>query len=349
MKQDSGSRIIYLDLVRAVAIICMVWLHCGTFFRVTDIFVHMFHMPVFFMLSGYLINADKDFVIFLKRKSQTLLIPYFFWGSLLYVLWSFIYWLINSKEDIVPFTKFIYSIFYDNAMTSPYACVQWFFTALFFANALFYCVLRMSKGVRTRIIMLTVILFGIGSLMYFLPFRLPLSIDVSFMAAAFIGTGYLIKDLKPKAYLYPILMLVIAALFFINICHWNMRTLDYGMPVLYFIGSSSFSYLVICICKLICDKVPQKALEPFLFIGRNSIWFLIINQFYIRLFNIIFKRLELNVPGCMTAVITIILIIPTILLGNKYLGWTIGKFNQARSNQKHKNQSRGACSNHQSG
>lgn len=45
-----------------------------------DFFIHAFHMPMFFFVSGYVFRERRGSMFdLLKTKVQTLLIPYFFW------------------------------------------------------------------------------------------------------------------------------------------------------------------------------------------------------------------------------------------------------------------------------
>lgn len=71
------GRIEYVDIFRAFGIILMVMGHIG-FGEKFDLFIHAFHMPMFFFISGFLFKNDSlPFVIFLRKKAKSLLLPYF--------------------------------------------------------------------------------------------------------------------------------------------------------------------------------------------------------------------------------------------------------------------------------
>ena len=71
-----------IDFMKGIAIICMVLGHCA--FPGTA-FIYLFHMPVFFMISGYLWNDKNAENIqsvksFLLRKIKTLWLPFVQWN-----------------------------------------------------------------------------------------------------------------------------------------------------------------------------------------------------------------------------------------------------------------------------
>lgn len=82
MKKSISNRIIYLDVVKFLAI----WMVCiGHSYSLVDMskasilynWIYSFHMPLFMMLCGYfsLKSYDKPIVLFLKQKSTQLLLP----------------------------------------------------------------------------------------------------------------------------------------------------------------------------------------------------------------------------------------------------------------------------------
>lgn len=82
------KRIEEIDIVKALAIICMVVGHSGAPF--TD-FVYLFHMAVFFIASGFFYkNSSSDslqgMIELIIRKMKQLWIPYFVWNMIFTIL-----------------------------------------------------------------------------------------------------------------------------------------------------------------------------------------------------------------------------------------------------------------------
>lgn len=83
MKRDEK-----IDIMKGLAILLMVMGHSGFLF--TD-FIYLFHMAVFFMISGYLfslrkVTTVKEITPFIWRKVKGIWWPYFLWNALYTVL-----------------------------------------------------------------------------------------------------------------------------------------------------------------------------------------------------------------------------------------------------------------------
>lgn len=80
-----------LDIIKGIGIILMVLGHSG--FPFTH-FIYLFHMALFFMVSGYLWDykkclSIKTYIQFVKRKMKTLYLPY--------VIANYIFTLLNNS------------------------------------------------------------------------------------------------------------------------------------------------------------------------------------------------------------------------------------------------------------
>ena len=72
---DEKARIDYIDVFRALGIILMIMGHIkfGGYF---DKWIHAFHMPMFFFVSGWFFNRKQNVGRQILKKTRTLLIPY---------------------------------------------------------------------------------------------------------------------------------------------------------------------------------------------------------------------------------------------------------------------------------
>ena len=81
-----SKRIEYLDIAKGLGILLVVLGHND--FEVISVFVqrliYSFHMPLFFFLSGYFLNAAIPFFEFVKKRFNSLLKPYLFTIFLIY-------------------------------------------------------------------------------------------------------------------------------------------------------------------------------------------------------------------------------------------------------------------------
>ncbi|WP_405305275.1 acyltransferase [Methanobrevibacter sp.] len=99
----SKTRIFYLDELRALAIIGIIFCHVSVSFVYSNMGSSLlyisaffdcfrdFSIPIFVMISGaLLLNREDSFKDFFKRRLSRLLIPFFFWVAI-YVIYSFVY------------------------------------------------------------------------------------------------------------------------------------------------------------------------------------------------------------------------------------------------------------------
>ncbi|SOD99816.1 acyltransferase family protein [Spirosoma fluviale] len=89
---NPNERFIYIDRLKGVAIVLVVIGHIIQFNTVESSqnvlfgIIYSFHMPLFMFISGYLAQKTvkdsiyNNYLLFLKKKAQSLLIPYFVWS-----------------------------------------------------------------------------------------------------------------------------------------------------------------------------------------------------------------------------------------------------------------------------
>lgn len=89
-RKDIYHRIEWIDQCKAYAIFAMVFAHCGGRMvnadAQTDHWIHLWHMPLFFIVSGMVLNEKKwmgwsNYGRFVKSRLKTLILPFLFWGT----------------------------------------------------------------------------------------------------------------------------------------------------------------------------------------------------------------------------------------------------------------------------
>ena len=81
----SKDRIIWLDIAKGIAIILMVIGHSSIPQSLSN-FIWSFHMPLFFIASGWCTNWDNDgFGVFTLRKTKLLLIPFVIYSCIVLI------------------------------------------------------------------------------------------------------------------------------------------------------------------------------------------------------------------------------------------------------------------------
>lgn len=321
----SNRRLDFIDLAKCFGIFTMVWCH-GMVTQNVDIWVHGFHMPLFFLLSGWCFSVKRNprLLPFLKSRVSSLIIPYVFWSVVLYAGWQLFY-LVTDPTKTVPLKTLCYSLFYNNAMVSPYCAVQWFLTCMFFTQLLGWGILKLTKEKPLPTAFWCVGLGLAGWLMGYLPFRLPLSLDVAFSATCFLLIGWLLGQIKnQKRLLHPLMGVVGVGLgswlIFVN-GYVNMRVISFANPLLFYIAATIFTLGVLSLCRLVCH---QPWCKPLLWIGKNTLAILMLNQVFM-------QTLKLLVPTTnpwvwfVLALTAILAMVPFILLCNRLLPFSVGR------------------------
>ncbi len=146
---QTRERVAWVDIAKGLTMLCIVFGHLmvDTF---TQSLVYAFHVPTFFLLSGYCFNGNLPFLKFVSKKIKRIMIPYFTFGLLaivIYLLYGrlthtetqtvaqcFLGLIIgNGKSDMMEFNKHI-----------------WFLPCLFVMTVIFYGVSRLVDRIVSR-------------------------------------------------------------------------------------------------------------------------------------------------------------------------------------------------------
>ena len=126
-----------LDIAKGIGIFLVVWGHANG--PKSDI-IGQFHMPLFFFISGMLFDDEGKISDYIKRKGNSLLIPFWRWNLFLFPLFYILYyWKQWSFRTLV--IGFIEIIFTVNKV--PFLGATWFLPALFWTSVFWKVVLEL--------------------------------------------------------------------------------------------------------------------------------------------------------------------------------------------------------------
>ena len=280
------KRIGYIDLIRAICIILMILGHIwlGNSF---NHFIHAFHMPVFFIISGYFFK-DISFKMFLKKKLKTLIFPYFVFAFLIYIIW----YLLFSKTESMYIYSNIINIFYKNTEHIAIAGALWFLTSLFFSELIYFFISKIKKTIihYSSIIIVSLIGCVLGSKFNVI---LPFGINASLVGVGLMKIGCIFKKYSNNKFLNLSLFSTIILSFITSFSiffnkYINMRTNNYEYILLFWINVVLSFISLINFTKYFDIKFSNAIKEKFLYIGTNSIVYVIFNQLFIVIFQKIF-------------------------------------------------------------
>lgn len=275
-KAKNIDRISYLDIAKGISIICIILGHLDSF--AINRVVFTFHVPIFFLISGYFIDDKLKITDFIKKKAKRLLIPYYITCLVIILLALYfgfhpgtikgklIYWLKAS----------LYAA--GSPHSKPFQIDQigaiWFLWALFWGSIF----LRISLAMRREIRIIFIgSLFLIGYYTRNL-FWLPLSIQPGACSVLFLYIGYLFKIYKDRIAKIPLsikvilslVALIISILFIINFKSFYLVECDIGRGVIDIIGCLCSCWIVILISQFI-DRHTRILKNIFINIGEQSL------------------------------------------------------------------------------
>lgn len=190
--KDSTNRIYYLDFIRGILILLVLYQHAGV---PLSSLVLQFHMPALFVLSGYtesILDKQKTFGMYIKAKFFRLIIPYFCFEFLSLAIFTFM-----CLGDGIDFSivAAIISIF--TCLNSPFSGLYgrlWFLPAMFLVSNLSYLIKRITKNQTFLTAVFCIAMFAASYASTLLPFRLPFTIDIAFLGTGFFLLGYLCRN-----------------------------------------------------------------------------------------------------------------------------------------------------------
>lgn len=140
-----SQRIEWLDVAKGIAILLMVAGHT-TIPKPVSNFIWAFHMPLFFIASGWCTRWGGQFGEFLVKKTKTLLMPFAIYTAIVLPL--------NCLIDVTSFNEWLIKGWGGVAL--------WFIPVLFLALILAKVIMTMSRKVYRSIALAVVLALGIA-------------------------------------------------------------------------------------------------------------------------------------------------------------------------------------------
>ena len=322
-------RIIEIDLLKGFGILLMIIGHVH-FSDSINQYIYSFHMPLFFIASGYIYKKSSlSLTKYTLKQIKNLLLPYVFFGMVFTILFVV---LGHPLQWRVVFSNF-YS---PNHFPFDWCGAIWFLLAIFWVKIIFEFSIRLlNRNVR---LIVWLIVFSFGIVTSYLKIELPLCLDSAFVGFLLyvIGYGYRKKenvienwlnDSKNKVILL-IMLIAISGTCFINSAV-NMRENTYGIFIVFLLTAISGTALWGFLFKYFKNNVLlQRLLIP---LSDNSIAYMGINQFLIALINV-YLIAKINGVGILVpakvveviVVITLIMIVSAVI-NKSFLKVFIGK------------------------
>jgi fucose 4-O-acetylase-like acetyltransferase len=208
------SRNNWLDTAKGILIMLVVIGHSASF----DVSpIYWFHMPAFFMISGYFFKPQKSYhsiKSWMKKRATQLFIPYMFFllfiSSIRYIVLFAqsevtLEWLFEDLAAIIVGGRFFPSDFY---------VVMWFIPCLFFTQLLAVLTFFIFRKNSSRISII-LLFYGLAHFENWLSndysIFIPWNLDVALLALPYYMLGYLMSRIIVKLDLIKLVIIGMAA------------------------------------------------------------------------------------------------------------------------------------------
>lgn len=351
-----NSNFLFIDYAKFIGIFLVIFQHAlgrlhltnNISFQHLEEIIALFHMPLFFIISGFLYK-QKDNGSNLKKILYGLLIPYCLY-QIIYFPFQYCSYIIHQHYALIPtFFKCVAGIICGDGVSSKfslYTCAPCWFIVSIIHIRLICNYLNLNKK---NIIIAVILAIFIFKILIIYNLDLFFCIDNTIMAIPYFFTGYIIRQIfrnkynqtnenfsqsKIKLFLYILISLIILIIIYKynGVILMNLRinkNLQGQSIILSYIAGIVGTFAVICISKLfnanhkILDVISKNTLF-IIFYHWLILWLISLCKIYIlvNLVNSMVLRLVLCV---FISIIILLLNYISIVFLEKYFPIILGK------------------------
>lgn len=342
---EKVKRLDYVDVCKWLGISLVIFGHMKMPNEVLQ-WIYAFHMPLFFVLSGYTYRAQRIDKEFLMKKIKTIYVPFLLFA------------LIFCRGEMSSWAYIAYGSRNALDMAGTYT-VLWFLPCFFAAVLVFSSLMNIGNRSKHKVWILAagvaVMLAGAkacemlkGGLPMIAKYGYPLNFDMALVGAVFMVAGYYFRQMIDwiNTQRQWLLIVTVVALFavtgftaFMNLpeslnpacAHVEMSVGAFGNWGLFFANALMMSMALIGLSVLVDKWIIRKNL--LLFIGQNSLTILCVHGTILLVASKVLPKMglvgvddmSLMLQGIVSYVIVIAVSIPAILLIKRFVPNLVGK------------------------
>ena len=309
--------------------------------------IYFINVPIFFVLSGYMlrIKERESFFEFLKNKFLRIMLPYFFWALVFLIP----YFILGqdvadelSRKSSFNIWEQIGNVLYGNGVNNALKqnSPLWFLPALFSTEVIFYCIVYSLKSKKMETItFIATLLIGFSCTFFAKDFYLPWGLNSALTIGCFFYFGYLLKKwrifekLETKqsntGLFVACIVLCGLAIYFNGPESIGWQSYKYQNYFLTITAGMTSALAIILLSKGIDNN---KTIEC---IGRNTMSVLIFHKLIVVITQTklgVFSKLLMNsdflLEICLALVTSVVATIISILIGlmlRRIIPWSIGE------------------------
>lgn len=301
---QTNSRLEYIDISKGLLMVFVILGHIISAFNVSEFvyirrWIYTFHIPAFFMITGYLYNDSKwnslSSKAFIIKHFKTLIIPYFFLDIFSGVIQMLLFGtnFVNSKGIIM------------NTITMHCnSGANWFLPTLFIGEIIFYLIEKINKKWIAYIFcMISIICLFLTIQNHYIILLLR-----CIVAYLFIFIGYKLKTILNKFNI--VVFEVTICITLLSVFNGEVDTYSFlfgKVPIIFLLSSVCGFYMVLHISKKLSSSVIK-------WIGNNTVVIMGTHQIILS-----YVKFTLSLTNSIVSSIVSIILISII----SYVGCTI--------------------------
>lgn len=226
IQASTKPKVVWVDNLKVFGIIAVILGHMNSPYGT---FIYSWHMPLFFMLSGFFLRTDEALTAFVRRSFKRLMVPYFIFALIgLGVEITKRHFLGRDSLNLWLNFKAIAYHMTMQSLADQYGFVLWFLPALFAGRIMVYLII---KHLRAPYVQTIGIIMGFCASFYL---NLPFGLSNGLNAALFIFSGYYFYKYALNNSYCNLLAVVVIAIIALSrgMPELNMAKVYYSMPVL---------------------------------------------------------------------------------------------------------------------
>ena len=196
----TDDRLYWVDVARGLAMLCVIIGHMVGYENL-DILIFSFHMPLFFLIAGYFQKKEKV-IVFAKKKTRSLLVPYAFTCVCVIFLTQINNFakIVLHREDAISarylLVEWIKASLLGSGSRKDFLWIKsdivigaiWFLLSLFFAQIIVNLLIDKKSG------LVCIVLIAVAGIVSSKFFWMPLSIQAGAAASVYVAVGYVYRN-----------------------------------------------------------------------------------------------------------------------------------------------------------
>ncbi len=270
-----------ISITKAIGILLMVLAHAG--FPIMHNFIYMFHMPLFFIMSGYCFKQKykNEPFSFIKKRIIGLYIPFIKWSLIFLIFHNFLFYIniYNSSygfegevSHLYHFTDFITRairiiISLDNK--EQLLAGYWFLKNLFWGSIISFIIIKFSKNILKAECFL-LLLTTLTSLFPIVHIPILEINSLTFLSTSFYVSGYIFHKMNFTIKAYHAIFFFIITIILAKLMPTNMQNYIWWQVIPYFLCAIGGTLMIVWISSHLSnhDNIIKRIL---IWIGNHTL------------------------------------------------------------------------------